>query len=149
MRRAALLLAVAVLAGCGGGSKVSRLYDGGEWQVTLEGQQARVLHLVDGKWTVAAAGVKIQILGPKPNKVAPNPPQVAVSITSKAPLKELFLWIDGNRLVEKGGGTATDFTMYGAPNALDQGTHTAVAYARTATSGSAIAWKFDTGKPPA
>jgi len=124
------------------------LYDGGDWRVTLQGGKAEVRHLVDGKWVVAPAGVQIQILGPKPNEVAPNPPQVAVSIKSNAPLKELFLWVDGNRLIEKGGGTATNFTMYGAPNALDEGSHTAVAYARTATGGSAVAWEFRTGKPP-
>jgi hypothetical protein len=148
VKRAALFVAVAVLAGCGS-SRTSTLYDGGGWRVTLQGEKAEVLHRVGGRWVVAPAGVTLEILGPRPNAVAPNPPQVAVAIRSKSPLEQLFLWVDGNRLIEKGGGSATNFTMYGAPSALDAGIHTAVAYARTASSGSAVAWRFETGKPPA
>jgi hypothetical protein len=143
VKRVAVLAAVVVLAGCGGGSGGTTLYDGEEWGVVLKGDRAEVRHLVDGKWEVDTSGaVTLRILGPEPNEAAPNPPQVAVAIRSKAPLVELFMWVDGNRLLEKGGGSSTNFTMYGAPNALDPGTHTAVAYARTASTGSAVAWKF-------
>ena len=64
---------------------------------------------------------------------------------STTPLVESALWVDGNRLVEKGGGTPTNGTIYGAPGELAPGTHTAVGYARTAQSGSAVAWRFVVG----
>jgi hypothetical protein len=137
-----IAVAIALLAGCGG-SNGSTLYEGTDWRVVLKGDRAEVGHRVNGKWETDTSGaVTLEILGPKPNAVATNPPQVAVAIRSEAPLVELFLWVDGNRLIEKGGGTSTNFTMYGAPNRLDPGTHTAVAYARSASSGSAVTWKF-------
>ena len=118
MRRAALLIAVAVLAGCGGGgSKVDTLYSGGEWVVDLNNGKAEVQHLVNGKWVVDRSGsVKIEILGPKPGEtLTGNPPQVAITMHSQTPLVESALWLDGNRLLEKGGGTPTNGTIYGAP----------------------------------
>jgi hypothetical protein len=146
MRRAALLISVAVLAGCGGGgSKVETLYSGGEWAVDLNNGKAEVQHQVNGKWVVDRSGaVKIEILGPKPGEtLTGNPPQVAITMHSKTPLVESALWLDGNRLLEKGGGTPTNGTIYGAPpNALDPGTHVAVGYARTATTGTAVSWTF-------
>jgi hypothetical protein len=151
MKRAVLLLAVGVLlAGCGGsGSKVETLYSGGEWVVDLNGGKAEVQHYVNGKWVVDRSGsVKIEILGPKPGEtLTANPPQVAITMHSKTPLVESALWLDGNRLLEKGGGTPTNGTIYGAPpNALDPGTHVAVGYARTATTGTAVAWVFQAPK---
>ena len=52
--------------------------------------------------------------------------------------------MDGQELLEKGGGlTPKRGTIYGAPAApLRRGMHTAVAYARTATHGHAVAWTF-------
>jgi hypothetical protein len=146
MKGAAFLIAVALLAGCGGsGSKVETLYSGGDWVVDLNGGKAEVQHHVNGKWAVDRSGsVKIEILGPKPGgTLTANPPQVAITMHSKTPLVESALWLDGNRLLEKGGGTPTNGTIYGAPaNALDSGVHVAVGYARTATTGSAVAWTF-------
>ena len=146
MRRAAVLLSVAVLAGCGGSSsKVETLYSGGEWAVDLNNGKAEVQHQVNGKWVVDRSGaVKIEILGPKPGEtLTGNPPQVAITMHSRTRLVESALWLDGNRLLEKGGGTPTNGTIYGAPvNALDPGTHVAVGYARTATTGTAVAWTF-------
>ncbi len=151
MKRAVLLLATGVLlAGCGGsGSKVETLYSGGDWTVDLNGGKAEVQHYVNGKWVVDRSGsVKIEILGPKPGEtLTGNPPQVAITMHSKTPLVESALWLDGNRLLEKGGGTPTNGTIYGAPpNALDPGTHVAVGYARTATTGTAVAWVFQAPK---
>lgn len=150
MRAALLLAAVVLLAGCGGGgSKVETLYSGGEWVVDLNGGKAEVRHYVNGKWVVDRSGsVKIEILGPKPGEtLTANPPQVAITMHSKTPLVESALWLDGNRLLEKGGGTPTNGTIYGAPpNALDPGTHVAVGYARTAATGTAVAWVFQAPK---
>ena len=149
MRRMALLVALAVLAGCGGGSKVDTLYSGGEWVVDLNKGKAEVQHHVNGKWVVDSSGsVKIDILGPKPGEtLTGNPPQVAISMHSTAPLVESALWIDDLRIFEKGGGSPTNGTIYGAPaNPLDPGMHIAVGYARTATTGTAVAWVFQAPK---
>src|SRR3979409_1025381 len=103
MRRAALLLSVAVLAGCGGSvSKVETLYSGGEWAVDLNNGKAEVQHQVNGKWVVDRSGaVKVEILGPKPGEtLTANPPQVAITMHSRTPLVESALWLDGNRLLE-------------------------------------------------
>ena len=147
MKRLALLAAVVLLAGCGGGSSEQTLYSGPDWSVTLDHGKAAVHHLVNGKWVVDHSGdVKIEILGPLKGQPISNPPQVAITMHSKTPIIESFLWVDGNRLFEKGGGTATNYTLYGAPTVLEAGTHTAVGYARTAFGGSAVAWTFQVSK---
>jgi hypothetical protein len=161
VRRIALLLAVVVLAGCGGGggskkaatetlhtSQAKVLYTSNGWMVTLDGDKATLYRYVGDKWVVDNLhAVKIEVLGPKPNQVAPNPPQVAIAMRSKQPLVESALWVDDLHLFEKGGGSATNGTIYGAPaNPLDPGKHVAVGYARTATGGSVVAWTFQVSK---
>jgi hypothetical protein len=158
VRRVALLLAVVVLAGCGGGNSSSKsagpdtppphkgktLYTSNGWTVTLDGDKATLYQHVGDKWVVDNShAVKIEVLGPEPNQVAPNPPQVAIAMRSKQPLVESALWVDDLHLFEKGGGSPTNGTIYGAPaNPLEPGTHVAVGYARTASGGSVVAWKF-------
>jgi hypothetical protein len=146
MKKFVLVAAVVLLAGCGGGgdNKGETLYSGGGWSVTLKDGKAQVWRYVGNKWVVdRSRGVKIEILGPKPGEtLTANPPQVAITMQAKTPLVESALWVDGNRLLEKGGGTPTNGTIYGAPLKLAPGKHTAVGYARTAASGSAVAWTF-------
>jgi len=71
-------------------------------------------------------------------------PQVAAELTAPTPLVESGLWVDGVELLEKGGSLSPRRgTIYGAPaTPLAKGTHTAVAYARTATQATAVAWTF-------
>lgn len=181
MKRAALLLTVALFAGCGGGSKtttstttttappdpapamqaliasnpklggaVKVLYNTGSWAV-VQSSRGRSAHAVvfrfDGKeWVPDQTGkVKVAILGPQPDATAPRLPQVAIGITSKLPFVDSGLWVDGKELLEKGGGSATNGTIYGAPPAaLEPGTHVAVGYARNIADGTAVAWVFRT-----
>jgi hypothetical protein len=145
VKRFALLVSVVlVLAGCGGGKHELTLYTSNGWTVTLRGHKATLHHYVGGKWVVDRShAVEIAILGPKPDGSAPNPPQVAITMHSRQPLVESALWVDDLHLLEKGGGSPTNGTIYGAPaNALDPGTHVAVGYARTAYGGSVVAWVF-------
>jgi hypothetical protein len=146
VRRVALLVGVAALAACGGGKQKDglTLYTSNGWTITLRGHTATLYHYVGEKWVVDRShAVKVEILGPKPNEVAPNPPQVAIAMRSKQPLVESGLWVDDLHLFEKGGGSPTNGTIYGAPaNALDPGMHVAVGYARTAYGGSVVAWAF-------
>jgi hypothetical protein len=152
-----LVVGVALLvAGCGGGGSKAKtlgsepavIYSSADWQVVLAQHGSRpvaqVLHRVNDKAVVDRShAVKLEILGPKPGeKSTANPPQVAIAMHSKTPLVESALWVDGNELVEKGGGTPTNGTIYGAPLKLSPGKHTAVGYARTADTGSAVAWTF-------
>jgi hypothetical protein len=144
------LLAVLALlaAGCGnggGGDKQGKtLYTAAGWTITLDQGKPTLYHYVGNKWVVdRSRAVAIEILGPKPNKVAPNPPQIAIAMHSKQPLIEYATWIDDLRIFEKGGGSPTNYTIYGAPaNPLDPGTHLAVGYARTASGGTVVAWRF-------
>ena len=134
-----------LVAGCGGGGKKPlTLYTSNGWTITLDGHKATLYHYVGKKWVVDRShAVKIRILGPEPNEAAPNPPQVAIAMRSQQPLIESALWVDDLHLFEKGGGSPTNGTIYGAPaNPLDPGTHVAVGYARTAFGGSVIAWIF-------
>lgn len=158
-----MLAVVALLAGCGGGKEASTttltgpeartdqttLYTANGWTVVLRGRKPLLYHYVDSKWVVDRShAVKIRILGPDPNELAPNPPQVAITMRSKQPLVESALWVDDLHLFEKGGGSPTNGTIYGAPaNPLDPGTHIAVGYARTAFGGSVVAWTFRVKKP--
>ena len=183
MKRLALLLAVALLAGCGGGSNtttsttatttatpdaaaamqaliaanpklggtVKVLYQTGSWAV-VQSSRGNTAHAVafrfDGKeWVPDQTGkVKVAVLGPQPGTAAPRLPQVAIGITSKLPFVDSGLWVDGKELFEKGGGSATSGTIYGAPaKPLEPGTHVAVGYARNIADGTAVAWVFRTG----
>jgi len=121
------------------------LYKGGGWAVLLQGHKASAEHLVGGVWTPDRSGVvKVDILGPKPNQKVAATPQVAAQLIGNAPLVESALWVDGTELQEKGGGlNPKRGTIYGAPAApLAAGRHVAVAYARTAAHGTAVAWVF-------
>jgi len=156
VRRFCLLLLAAALAGCGGDSKHAAttvkkarpgpgqiLYQRGAWAVVLDGNRASAQHLVDGSWRTDASGrVHVRILGPRGR--APSIPQVAAELSSNKPLVESALWVDGEELLEKGGGTSpTRGTIYGAvSDRLPAGTHVAVAYGRTATHATAVAWTF-------
>lgn len=130
---------------------VHTLYQGSTWSVvesTGTGKaHAVAFHLVAGAWRPDETGaVKVSILGPEPGAHAPTIPQVAIEFTSKKPFVESGLWVDGTELLEKGGGSPTRGTIYGAPaKALTPGAHVAVGYARTAGTGTAVAWVFDVG----
>ena len=148
VRVVALALLVAALAGCGGAKKekVDVVYQGSAWRVILDhGGKAHAQQLVDGDWRSDDSGaVKVRILGPRPGSKQPATPQVAIEMSAKQQLAESALWVDGVELLEKGGGLSpTRGTIYGAPAApLAKGEHTAVAYARTAAHGTAVAWTF-------
>lgn len=173
MRRLAPFLALTAVAGlltaCGGSKHASpppptttagppspadvlgpggrALYQGGDWGVVQLGSKAAAVHYVGGAWRVDARKlVKIDILGPTPNGKAARIPQVAAEMSGQARLVEEGLWVDGVELLEKGGGTPSRVTAYGAPEqALKPGKHVAVAYARTATAATAVAWTFTVG----
>jgi hypothetical protein len=151
MKRLALLVVLVLVAGCGsgggdgGGGKPGRaFYSAGGWTITLDHGKPTLYHYVGNKWVVdRSRAVKIEILGPDPNQVAPNPPQIAIAMRAKQALMDYATWIDDLRIFEKGGGSPTNYTIYGAPaNPLDPGTHTAVGYARTASGGTVVAWTF-------
>jgi hypothetical protein len=142
-------------AGCGGGAERAAspvdalpggtiLFQGGGWAVVTKGARAVAAHLLDGRWEIdRSRRVRLRILGPRPGGRAPRLPQVAIAIDAPAALAESALWVDGAELLEKGGGSATRATIYGAPaKRLRPGRHVAVGYARTASTGTAVAWAF-------
>ncbi len=153
-----LLAATVVLAGCGSSSPKQAtttaapplppgrvLYEGSTWSVAVANGKATAYQLVDGRWRPDRTGkVHIDILGPKPGSKAAATPQVAVEVTGKSALVDSAIWLDGKEVLTKGGGLTPDQgTIYGAPDApLAKGTHTAVAYGRTADNGTAVAWTF-------
>lgn len=159
MRRLAMLALVLPLAACGShhhaapkqpaspahllGPGARTLYTGGNWAVVTKGTKALAAHLVRGQWRADRSGVvKLDILAP--HGTAASIPQVAVEMKGPAHLIEEGLWVDGHELIEKGGGlTPEKVTVYGAPDAkLAKGRHVAVAYGRTDTHGTAVAWIF-------
>jgi hypothetical protein len=161
VRPALTLIAVSLaLAGCGGsshsltppgpaspaaavGGGAKTLYRGSAgWAVVQQGDKAVALHLVNGTWRPDRTGaVHIRILGPL--HPSARQAQVAAEIAAPNDLAETALWVDGEELLVKGGGTARKGTIYGTTSApLDPGPHVAVAYGRTATSATAVAWTF-------
>jgi hypothetical protein len=154
VRRLGILVLAVFLAACGSTAKKpvasspgpgAVVYHGSEWAVVVDHGTAHAQHLVGGVWkTDSTKAVRIAVLGPKPGSEQPATPQVAAELVADAPLAESALWVDGVEVLEKGGGlTPKRGTIYGAPaSPLAQGDHTAVAYARTATHGTAVAWTF-------
>ena len=161
MRRLAAVALVALLAACGSSSQKADtttsastvpkpgpgtvVYQGLQWSVVLDHGKAKALRLLNGRWIADTSNaVRISILGPKPRSKAAATPQVAAEMIGNTPLVESALWVDGQELLEKGGGLSPKRgTIYGAPAApLRRGSHVAVAYARTATHGTAVAWTF-------
>ena len=143
MKQLVAAFGLVALAGCGGSSKNSTLYAGGDWKVVVDGKHATAFHRIAGTWKPDTTGaVKIRILGPD-GDVAPTP-QVAAELSATKPLIESGMWVDGQELLVKGGGlTATKGTIYGAPSTpLAKGTHLAVAYGRTGEHATAVAWSF-------
>jgi hypothetical protein len=161
VRTALSLIAVAAaLTGCGssqqaatttspatpaaaGGQQAKTLYQSTNgWAVVQQGSRAVALHLVEGAWRPDRTGaVHIEILGPR--RVATSRPQVAAQISAPNELAETALWVDGEELLVKGGGTPRKGTIYGTTAApLAPGRHVAVAYGRTATAATAVAWVF-------
>jgi hypothetical protein len=125
------------------GPGAKALYRGGSWAVVTRGSTAVAAHLAGGTWHADRSGrVRIAILGP--HAAAARRPQVAVELEAPTRFVETGLWVDGSELLEKGGGLRpTDVTIYGAPDRnLARGTHVAVAYGRTQTTGTAVAWVF-------
>jgi ABC-type glycerol-3-phosphate transport system substrate-binding protein len=139
-----LMLLVAALAACGG-SSTKPLYESGDWRVVVAGSKATAQHRVDGKWQADTTGaVHVSVIGPRQGTTAPGRPQVAAELRAGSALVESGLWLDGVELFTKGGSLSPRRgTIYGAPDSpLASGTHTAVAYARTAGHATAVAWTF-------
>jgi hypothetical protein len=154
-------LLVFALAGCGGGSKdaattasppgpasavgpgATTLYQSTNgWAVVQQGAKAVALHLVGGTWRPDRTGaVHVEVLGPQHS--ASRQPQVAAEISAPNDLAETALWVDGEELLVKGGGSPRKGTIYGTTaQPLAAGPHVAVAYGRTATDATALAWTF-------
>jgi hypothetical protein len=130
------------------GGSVHTLYQGSTWAVVEATSANKVtayaFRLSDGKWVADRSGrVKLTILGPQPGATTTPTPQVAIEFRSSSPFVESAIWVDGTQLLEKGGGSPTNGTIYGAPaKPLKPGTHVAVGYARTIGTGTAVAWSF-------
>lgn len=161
VRRPLLIAAVLVLAGCGSsGTRAPAtttttaappsppghvLYQGAEWAVSVSGTTATAYRLVGGAWRADRSGEpRLTILGPQPGSRAARTPQIAFQAVGRTDLADTAIWVDGAEVQGKGGGLSPkQGTVYGAPTApLRPGRHVAVAYARTATHASAVAWAF-------
>jgi hypothetical protein len=155
VRALVLLTAAVVLAGCGGAKHAkpatpasalpggTALYAAGSWAVVVKGDHAVAAQFVGGRWVPDRGGaVQVAFLGP--HGTSGPRVQVAASLAATTPLVESGLWVDGEELTAKGGGlTPTKGTIYGTTAApLAKGRHVAVAYARTATHGTAVAVSF-------
>jgi hypothetical protein len=130
------------------GGSIHTLYQGATWAVvestSANKATAYAFRLSDGRWVADRSGrVKLKILGPQPGATTSRTPQIAIEFKSSTPFVESAIWVDGTELLEKGGGSPTNGTIYGAPaKPLKPGTHVAVGYARTIGAGSAVAWLF-------
>lgn len=127
---------------------VRTLYQSANWAVVQSSRRDRAtafaFRLVGGHWVPDRSGkVKLQILGPQAGSTTTASPQVALRFATALPSVESALWIDGTELVERGGGSPTRGTIYGAPvHKLQPGEHVAVGYARSRRHGAAVAWVF-------
>jgi hypothetical protein len=155
--RTALVLALALgLVGCGGSSsgvpqgfpndaKVQEHDLGGGWEIlwATKGEKSYAVVERDGE-EVPAGGLTVRILGPKPRETVASIPQVAAAIEAPDDIENYTLLVDGTPLDAKAGGVrANDISVYGAPvEALEPGSHVAVAAARAGEAAAAEAWVF-------
>lgn len=127
---------------------VRTLYESSSWAVVQSTRathaSAVAFHLVGGTWRPDRSGkVEVEILGPKPGSTQPRRPQVAITMKAPRALQESGLWVDGTELLEKGGGSPRNGTIYGAPDKnLEPGLHVAVGFAHDTANGTAVAWTF-------
>ena len=131
---------------------VRTLFQGSGWAVVQSSSPGRAsavpFRLVGGRWRADQSDkVKLKILGPEPGSPgAPRQVQVAIEISAPQPFVESALWVDGVELDDKGGGSPTEGTIYATTaHPLKPGPHVAVGYARTDTTGTAVAWVFTVG----
>jgi hypothetical protein len=142
----ALIVKEPALAG-----KVQTLFESSGWalvQSTAPGKaNAVVFRLIGSRWVPDRTGsVKLSILGPQPGALATTTPQLAIQFTGKTPFVESAIWVDGTEIPVNGAGSPRRGTIYGQPaSKLKVGEHFAVGYARTALTGSAVAWVFKSG----
>jgi hypothetical protein len=130
--------------------RVEVLFESPVWAVVESrgaGKASAVaFHLVKGVWAPdRSASVSLRVIGPKAGSTTSDSPQVAIALKAHAPLVETGLWVDGQELIERGGGTPREGTIFGSPAApLKAGEHVAVGYGRTKANGTAAAWVFRT-----
>ncbi len=157
VRRLLPLLAVVLLAACGGSSKPSAPQGfpagvdvqtrglGGDWKILWATRGGRAYAAVERDGSpVAANGLTVRALGPDPGETVGSIPQVAAAIKAATAIEDYSLLIDGEPLDAKSGGLSQrDISIYGAPvSSLSPGRHVAVAAARAGDSGAAAAWVF-------
>jgi hypothetical protein len=161
VKRLALLAAVALAAGCGGGGThgpklpfpsgvEAQTHDvGGGWSVAWGSAGARAYAVaLHGKTVVRSAAMKLRVLGPVDGSTAAAQPQVAAEIRAPASIDDSTLLVDGTPIDTKGGGPSPSYqSIYGAPAApLAKGRHVAVAFARAGDAARAVAWTFTVGR---
>lgn len=72
-------------------------------------------------------------------------PAVGVRVTAPAPVEDGAIWIDGAPLEARAAGPDGRHLLVGGrpPQALQDGAHVAVGYARAGAEATAVAWTFD------
>jgi hypothetical protein len=131
-----------------GSAYANPLYNERPWAVVQIGRGANakavVFHDTDGKWIVDTSGQPaISILGPKPGSLQSPITQYAITMKAKAPILRSGIWLDGELLESKIGGSPKDYTLYTKPPlALNRGVHRLVGFAGTAAHGSAVTWTY-------
>jgi hypothetical protein len=107
---------------------------------------ATALRLEEGAWKLELGGpVQLEALVPDPGEVERRGgAQLAAGIKADAAVAEGGLWLDGESVPGKSGGTdERNITIFSDPvEGLARGPHAVVAFASTAYDASALAWMF-------
>jgi hypothetical protein len=131
----------------------------GTWAVAaLAGEQiveGRSVHLAyaaalrfEGRaWKIELTNrVLIEPLRPEPGERLARRTQLAAQIDAARPIEEAGLWLDGDALRTRGGGTSSHSqTMFAESGRLATGPHFVIAFASAGNDAAALAWTFRAG----
>jgi hypothetical protein len=108
------------------------------------GAYAAALRLEPEGWRLELRGpIRIRPLRPDPNETVSGVSQLAAEATGPSALGDLGIWLDGQAVPGKYGGTSSKrLTLFTQPGQIEPGRHSVAIFVSAGGSAAAFAWSF-------